>query len=119
VKTAVRWLRANAAAQGLDADRICLWGTSAGGHLAAVAALAPPGTFEGTDNLEVSSAVQCVLNAYGPTKFDVMDAQAEAERPRLQEQPEALLAAPPIVGGVVVAQGRWAGRAGRGSAASP
>ena len=27
----------------LDPDRICLWGTSAGGHLAAVAALAPRG----------------------------------------------------------------------------
>ena len=51
VRTAVRWLKANAAAHGLDADRICLWGTSAGGHLAAVAGLAPRGTFEGTDNL--------------------------------------------------------------------
>ena len=37
VRTAVRWLKANAAAHGLDPDRICLWGTSAGGHLAAVA----------------------------------------------------------------------------------
>ena len=37
VRTAVRWLKANAAAHALDPDRICLWGTSAGGHLAAVA----------------------------------------------------------------------------------
>jgi acetyl esterase/lipase len=49
VRTAVRWLKANAVAHALDADRICLWGTSAGGHLAAVAALAPLGTFEGFD----------------------------------------------------------------------
>ena len=76
VRTAVRWLKANAAAQNIDPDRICLWGTSAGGHLAAVAALAPRGTFEGTGNLEHASVVRCVLDAYGPTRFDVMDAQA-------------------------------------------
>lgn len=55
-----------------------------GGHLAAVAALAPRGTFEGTDNLNFSSAVRCVLDAYGPTRFDVMDAQANEERATLQ-----------------------------------
>jgi acetyl esterase/lipase len=84
VRTAVRWLKANAKAHGLDPDRICLWGTSAGGHLAAVAGLAPRGTFEGTDNLDQSSTVRCVLNAYGPTRFDVMDAQTEKERPTRQ-----------------------------------
>ncbi|HEU4893377.1 MAG TPA: alpha/beta hydrolase [Vicinamibacterales bacterium] len=84
VRTAVRWLKANASAQGVDADRICLWGTSAGGHLAAVAALASRGTFEGSDNSNQSSAVRCVLDAYGPTRFDRMDAQAAEERPGLQ-----------------------------------
>jgi acetyl esterase/lipase len=84
VRTAVRWLKANAAAHGLDPDRICLWGTSAGGHLAAVAGLAPRGTFEGTDNLNQTSAVACVLDAYGPTRFDRMDAQAAEERAALQ-----------------------------------
>ena len=84
VRTAVRWLKANAAAHALDPDRICLWGTSAGGHLAAVAGLAPRGMFEGTGNLNHTSAVRCVLDGYGPTSFDVMDAQAEAERPKLQ-----------------------------------
>ena len=47
VRTAVRWLKANAAAHALDPDRICLWGTSAGGHLAAVAGLAPRGDVRG------------------------------------------------------------------------
>jgi acetyl esterase/lipase len=45
VKTAVRWVRANADRFDLDAARIGLWGTSAGGHLAAVAALSPKGMF--------------------------------------------------------------------------
>jgi acetyl esterase/lipase len=88
VRTAVRWLKANAAAHALDPDRICLWGTSAGGHLAAVAGLAPRGMFEGTDNLNYTSAVRCVLDAYGPTRFDLMDSQTEDERAKLQ---------PPIV----------------------
>ena len=84
VRTSVRWLKANAAAHGLDPDRICLWGTSAGGHLAAVAGLAPRGIFEGRDNLNQTSTVRCVLDAYGPTRFDVMDAQDETERPTRQ-----------------------------------
>jgi acetyl esterase/lipase len=84
VRTAVRWLKANAAAHALDPDRICLWGTSAGGHLAAVAGLAPRGMFEGNDNLTFTSAVTCVLDGYGPTRFDVMDSQADEERPKLQ-----------------------------------
>ncbi len=84
VRTAVRWLKANAATHTLDPDRICLWGTSAGGHLAAVAALAPPGVFEGSDNLNYTSAVRCVLDGYGPTRFDVMDTQTEDERAKLQ-----------------------------------
>ncbi len=101
VKTAVRWLRANAAAHGLDPQRIGLWGTSAGGQLAAIAGLAPRGTFEGEDNLVQSSAVQCVLDAYGPAMFTLMDAQTEQEKATLQSQPAALLAAPAMRGGVV------------------
>ena len=46
--------------------------------------LAPRGAFEGTDNLNYTSAVRCVLDAYGPTRFDVMDAQTEEERATLQ-----------------------------------
>jgi acetyl esterase/lipase len=40
VRTAIRWLRANAARFGIDASRVALWGASAGGQLAALAALA-------------------------------------------------------------------------------
>jgi len=107
VRTAVRWLKANAAAQAIDPDRICLWGTSAGGHLAAVAALAPGGTFEGTDNLNQTGAVRCVLDAYGPTRFDVMDAQTQDERAALQ----------PAVVSINVAGGGRGGERGRGAAA--
>ena len=120
VKTAIRWLRANATTYGLDAARLCLWGTSAGGHLAAIVGLTPRGMFEGTDNLTQSSAVQCVLDAYGPTSFAVMDAQTEQEKATLQPVAAALAQAPPMRGGVVVegvARGAASPPAGRGDAA--
>lgn len=40
VRAAVGWVRDNADAYGLDAGRVFLWGDSAGGHLALLAALA-------------------------------------------------------------------------------
>jgi acetyl esterase/lipase len=70
-KLAVRWLRANAAKYNVDPNRIGVWGDSAGGHL--VACL---GTMAGDKELDtddgypgVSSAVQAVVDFYGPTDF--------------------------------------------------
>jgi acetyl esterase/lipase len=58
---AVRSLRASAEALGADAARFAAWGHSAGGHLAAMVALAP-GRFEGAGGCaEASSRVQCAL----------------------------------------------------------
>ena len=127
VKTAVRWLRANAGRLALDTDRIAIWGTSAGGHLAAVAALSPRGMFEGADNLDQSSAVQCVPDAYGPVMFTAMDTQTENENPTRQPLAPALVNAPPMVGGVVTtsaaesrgAAARPAGARGGGAGAMP
>ena len=67
-KAAVRWLRANAAKYNLDADRIGVWGMSAGGHLAAL--LGTSGgvpELEGSgDNMQYSSRVQAVCDVAGP-----------------------------------------------------
>lgn len=71
VKAAVRFLRANAARFGLDPDRICAVGASAGGHLALFLGLtAGMSEFEGSGpNQEQTSRVSCVVDYYGPSDF--------------------------------------------------
>jgi acetyl esterase/lipase len=68
-KAAVRWLRAHAEEQGLDPDRVAIWGDSAGGHLAelvgvsaGVKALERQGP-----HLDVSSGVAAVCAFYPPS----------------------------------------------------
>lgn len=76
-KAALRWLRANAQKFQLDPNRIGVWGSSAGGHLAALL-----GTSGGVSEFDVGenpgqpSHVQAVVDFYGPTDFLQMDAHA-------------------------------------------
>jgi acetyl esterase/lipase len=73
VKAAIRWTRANADRLGVDPDRIVLWGSSAGAHLALLAAGTPNDpAFEGdVGPTGVSSAVQAVIAVHAPTSFYV------------------------------------------------
>lgn len=68
-KCAVRWMRANAEALGVDPQRIAAIGGSAGGHLSMMVGYSSDvPKFEGAGgHAGVSSAVQCVVNLYGPT----------------------------------------------------
>jgi acetyl esterase/lipase len=69
-KAAIRWLRAHATQNGIDPNRIGVWGASAGGHL--VALLGTTGDlkeFDTGENTTVSSRVQCVCDWFGPTDF--------------------------------------------------
>jgi acetyl esterase/lipase len=85
VKAAVRFLRANAGEYGLDPDRFAAWGESAGGNL--VSLLGTTGDqatiFDdpALGNADTSSAVQAVVDWYGPTDFLQMDAQFAAATP--------------------------------------
>jgi acetyl esterase/lipase len=71
VKAAVRFLRANAAKYGIDPNRIGATGGSAGGHLALyLGVTGGVASLEGDGgNAGVSSAVQSVVNVYGPSDF--------------------------------------------------
>jgi acetyl esterase/lipase len=82
VKAAVRWLRANASRYGLDPDKFAAWGRSAGGHLVAMLGTTGDQKTELDDdslgNPDVSSAVQAVVDWFGPTDFLTMDSDATA-----------------------------------------
>lgn len=63
---ALAWLREHADEYGIDADRIVLWGESAGAHLAALLGLR-------------SDGIAAVIDWYGPADLTTFDAdQAEA-----------------------------------------
>ncbi|HZL34781.1 MAG TPA: alpha/beta hydrolase [Tepidisphaeraceae bacterium] len=70
VKTAVRWMRENAAKYHIDPNRIASLGGSAGGHLAQfLGVTGDVHRFDGTQYPRQSSKVQCVINYYGPEDF--------------------------------------------------
>ena len=73
-KAALRWVRANAKVYNLNPERIGVWGSSAGGHLAAL--LGTSGEVEALEgkggNAKQSSRVQCAVDFFGPTDFAKM-----------------------------------------------
>jgi len=74
VKSAVRWLRANATRYGIDSERVAIWGVSAGGQLAAlVATTCGESAFESPAIAhapgEPSDCVQRVVTWYGAFDF--------------------------------------------------
>ncbi|MGQ0647650.1 MAG: alpha/beta hydrolase fold domain-containing protein [Gemmatimonadaceae bacterium] len=78
VKAVVRWIRANAGAYPLNANRIGAWGLSAGGHLAAMLGTSS-GVASLTDlslgNPTMSDYVKSVVDWAGPQHFLALDSQ--------------------------------------------
>ena len=71
-KGAIRWLRAHAGEYSYNADRICIAGNSAGGHLAALIGTSNSvAALEGTvgGNAEQSSDVQAIASYYGASNL--------------------------------------------------
>lgn len=82
VKAAIRWIRANAGRYGVDPERIGIWGHSAGGHLAALAAVTGNNPdFEGEGgNPDQDSSVQAAAPISAPLEF-LIDWYAVGEMP--------------------------------------
>ncbi len=76
VKAAIRFLRANSTRFFVRTDRIAAWGSSAGGHLAAMLGVTGGvATFEDASlgNPTTSSRVQAVVDWFGPSDLLTMD----------------------------------------------
>jgi acetyl esterase/lipase len=73
-KAAIRYLRQNAAVFGVDPKQFAAFGDSAGGHLATLVGLtSKTKAMEGKIGItKGSSAVQAVVNWFGPTRFLTM-----------------------------------------------
>ncbi len=72
-QAAIRWLKGNAEKYRIDAERVCVWGASAGGHLVALLGMAsdtkawePIG-----EHRDQSPRVQCVIDWFGPADFSL------------------------------------------------
>jgi len=79
VRTAVRFLRANAKKYNLDPDKIAAGGFSAGGHLALLLGLSDKNSFENAEYPEQSSRVQCIVSFFGPTDLTLYAASEGLE----------------------------------------
>ncbi|MEU8617304.1 alpha/beta hydrolase [Streptomyces sp. NPDC048623] len=100
VKAAIRYVRAFAATLGIDADRIGVWGESAGGHLSALAALTGPdtadGLLEGTEGVaEGDTSVQAAVDWYGVSDIASAAAALPPQLASLTDPYAALLGAAP------------------------
>lgn len=99
-KAAIRWIKAHAAEHGLDATKIGVWGSSAGGHL--VSHLGVSGDVKELEgslgaHLDQDSRVTCVVNYYGPENFLTMIRQpSKVDRTKGGDYPEALLLGGPV-----------------------
>ena len=72
VRCAIRFMRANARQWNIDADRLGVIGNSAGGHLAALAALAPDAEWVTSEWPGVSSAVRLAVCLWGPSDLQAV-----------------------------------------------
>lgn len=80
VKTAVRWLRLHASEYSVDPGRIGVFGGSAGGHLALLAAyVKDQPEWDSHEHSTVTSDVDCVVALYPPTNLAQLRAARNSE----------------------------------------
>lgn len=92
VKAAVRWVKGNAGELGVDAERVGVWGASAGAVLAALVGLtAGRPDWEGSDttNSEFTSDVHAVVFWFGISDFTATTSRSALESQLVPDGPEA------------------------------
>lgn len=79
VKSAIRYLRANADKYGIDPGKVAVWGESAGGYLVAMVGVTNGiKDFDIGNNLEQSSDVQAVVDKFGASDTSKIAADFDA-----------------------------------------
>ncbi|MUG69347.1 alpha/beta hydrolase [Paenibacillus validus] len=97
VKTAIRYLRANADKYQIDPARVAVWGDSSGGHLSALVGVSEGfAEFESDLYTEQSSGVKAVVDFYGPTDLLQMNKYPSKVDHDAGDSPESLLIGGPI-----------------------
>jgi len=97
IKASIRFLRANAKRFNIDPEKIAIWGTSSGGHMASLV-----GVTEGIekfltdDNRDQSSGVKAVVDFFGPTNFVKM-----SDYPSSMNHDEATSPESSVIGGLI------------------
>jgi len=81
IKTAIRFLRANAAKYEINPERIGIFGRSAGGHLSAFAGMNTDG-YDTEEWAGCSSKVEAVIDMFGPVDIG---ANMDMEAPKLKD----------------------------------
>lgn len=94
-KTAIRFLRANAGRYGYRAENVGIWGTSSGGHTAALVGLTA-GLYTTDDYGQYPDDVQAVVDFYGPTDLLHMDDFPGIIKHNAADSPESLLVGGPL-----------------------
>lgn len=101
VKASIRYLKANAAKFGIDADSVGVIGGSAGGYLSALTGTT---TFDKGEHLDVTSGVRAAVDIYGLSDLTQIGADYDAETQARHRSPGATEAlwvnGSPVFGGV-------------------
>jgi len=98
VKAAIRYLKAHAKQFNIDTKQVGVWGSSSGGHLAAlIGTTGDVPQLEGREgNLSQSSRVQAVVDWYGPTDFLQMNKFPSSVDFDAPNSPESMLIGGPL-----------------------
>ena len=91
IKTAVRYMKKNAAEYRCDPRRIAVWGCSSGGHVALMTGITGDENECGNEYLEYSSEVQAIVDWYGPTDILHMSCYPSAMDHLGPDTPEGMM----------------------------
>lgn len=99
LRQALRWLRVHAEELRIDPERIGLWGSSAGAHIAAVTALSShvdvlPGESTTENYADVETRVSCVVGGYPPSAIEALLSPWQDADPSRPTPEEDLLGGP-------------------------